>query len=67
MPDLAPDPDPPPVKPLPPAPEDCCQGGCARCVFDLHADAVERYEVLLRQWEARRDATNPPAGNESPE
>ncbi|HKU88056.1 MAG TPA: oxidoreductase-like domain-containing protein [Casimicrobiaceae bacterium] len=50
---------PPPVPPVRPAPEDCCNGGCARCVFDLYDDAMERYRIELAAWRARRAAGNP--------
>jgi hypothetical protein len=53
------DDDPPPVPPLRPAPEDCCKGGCARCVFDLYEDAMDRYRVELAAWCARRPAERP--------
>jgi hypothetical protein len=37
-----------PPKPEPPAPGDCCGGGCARCVFDV-------YEELLERWQRQVD------------
>jgi len=46
--------DPPPVAPVRPEQEDCCKGGCERCVFDLYADAQERYEAELRAWQQRQ-------------
>lgn len=46
--------DPPPVPPVRPAPEDCCNGGCLPCVFDLYEDAMERYRIELAAWHARR-------------
>jgi hypothetical protein len=53
--------DPPPTPPIRPDDEDCCHGGCDRCVFDLCAEALERYEAALRAWEARHraDRTRP--------
>jgi hypothetical protein len=45
--------DPKPTPPARPEPGDCCQGGCERCVFDLHEDAMERFREALRDWEAR--------------
>lgn len=50
--DAAPDPRPsPPEKPLP---ADCCDGGCDRCVFDIYAEELERYEQQLAAWRARQ-------------
>ena len=45
--------DPRPAPPMPPEPGDCCQSGCAVCVFDLYNDALERYEEQLAAWLAR--------------
>ena len=54
-----PDADPPPAAPLPPTADDCCQGGCARCVYDLYEDAMDRYRAELAAWQAWR-APRPP-------
>ena len=43
-----------PQPPARPGEEDCCKGGCDRCVFDLYDDAMERYEAELKAWEERR-------------
>jgi len=48
------DDDPRPVPPARPSEEECCKGGCDRCVFDLYDDALERYEAELKAWEERR-------------
>jgi hypothetical protein len=45
--------DPRPVPPPRPTDEDCCRKGCTPCIFELHDEAMERYEAALRQWEAR--------------
>jgi len=50
------DDDPRPQPPVRPSDEDCCKGGCERCVFDLYEDALERYEADLEAWEERRKA-----------
>jgi hypothetical protein len=50
------DDDPRPQPPVRPGDEDCCKGGCDRCVFDLYEDALERYEFELKAWEERRKA-----------
>jgi Oxidoreductase-like protein, N-terminal len=50
------DDDPPPIPPARPQEEDCCHGGCDRCVYDLYDEARDRYEAALRAWEARRRA-----------
>jgi hypothetical protein len=36
-----------------PDPDDCCNGGCERCVFDLYEEALDRYRDKLTAWEAR--------------
>jgi hypothetical protein len=33
-----------PPKPVPPEPGDCCGGGCARCVFDVYDEMLERWQ-----------------------
>ena len=48
------DADPPPAPPVRPSADDCCQGGCARCVYDLYEDAMDRYRADLAAWNARR-------------
>ena len=37
-----------PPRPQPPEPGDCCGGGCARCVLDIYAEALERWEQQVR-------------------
>lgn len=49
-----------PVPPTRPEPEDCCNGGCARCVFDVYEDALDRYRAELDAWMRRRAAAAPP-------
>lgn len=56
---LTDDDDPKPVPPGRPEPDECCNGGCERCIFDVYADALERYEAELRAWEARRSRSAP--------
>jgi hypothetical protein len=45
--------DPRPEPPVRPDPDDCCNGGCERCVFDLYEEALDRYRDKLTAWEAR--------------
>lgn len=45
--------DPKPEAPREPQLEDCCGNGCTPCVFDLYADALERYQLALAAWEER--------------
>lgn len=45
--------DPKPQPPREPQLEDCCGNGCTPCVFDLYAEALERYKLALAAWEAR--------------
>jgi hypothetical protein len=51
----APASDPAPVPPHEPALEDCCQSGCAPCIFDLYQEALERYRIALQTWQRRQD------------
>lgn len=55
--DESPDDDPAPEPPVRPSMEDCCQGGCTRCVFDLYDEAMERYRERLRAWQRRQPAS----------
>lgn len=45
--------DPKPVRPTAPDPADCCGEGCVRCVWDVHDEALARYEAALAAWQAR--------------
>ncbi|MFC5525645.1 oxidoreductase-like domain-containing protein [Rhodanobacter ginsengisoli] len=45
--------DPAPVPPLEPDAADCCGEGCARCVYDVYDEALERYKTALAAWRAR--------------
>jgi hypothetical protein len=49
-------PDNPPVPPVQPELEDCCNSGCNPCIFDLYQEALERYREDLRAWEERNKA-----------
>ena len=51
--------DPPPVPPEPPDPGDCCGGGCVKCVFDVHEDALERHARALAHWRERHPGEDP--------
>ena len=44
--------DPQPLRPVEPDAADCCGEGCARCVFDVYEEALERYEAALGAWRA---------------
>lgn len=59
-PPAATDDDPLPSAPSRPSADHCCQGGCARCVYDLYEDAVERYRADVAAWHARRAALDDP-------
>ncbi|MEP6898380.1 MAG: oxidoreductase-like domain-containing protein [Rhodanobacter sp.] len=50
--------DPPPSRPLEPDAGDCCGEGCARCVFDVHEEALEHYRRALAAWQARHPPSN---------
>jgi hypothetical protein len=45
--------DAPPVPPVRPDNDECCNSGCSPCVFDLYEEEVERYRAALSAWEAR--------------
>ena len=53
--------DPPPRRPAP-DPGDCCGGGCVRCVYDLHDEAMARYEAALAAWRGRHPGIDPGDG-----
>ncbi|MGH8676539.1 MAG: oxidoreductase-like domain-containing protein [Burkholderiales bacterium] len=42
-----------PPRPQPPAPGDCCGGGCALCVFDLYERELEQWRQRISEIEAR--------------
>jgi len=52
-PNQAPDDDPMPQPPQPPAPGDCCHSGCTFCVEDMYQDELERYRAALKAWRER--------------
>jgi hypothetical protein len=49
-------PDAPPSPPREPDPGECCGSGCARCVFDLYEEELERYRAARRAWEEKHGA-----------
>ena len=52
--------DPAPLEPTRPEDYECCGNGCEPCVFDLHAQAVERWRAEMKAWRERQAAR--PAG-----
>eukprot|EP01132_Coremiostelium_polycephalum_P001451 gene1451-1829_t len=42
-----------PPPPVPPDPDLCCGTGCARCVYDIYDEQLEKYELLKDQIEKR--------------
>ena len=44
--------DPAPSRPPEPDAADCCGEGCVRCVYDIHEEALERYQRALDAWHA---------------
>lgn len=45
--------DPRPIPPEPPLPSDCCESGCAVCVFDLYTEEQQAYRAALAAWKLR--------------
>lgn len=45
--------DPRPVPPVRPAPAECCEAGCDRCVFDVYAEELEAFRAALAAWLVR--------------
>ncbi|MGO4327591.1 oxidoreductase-like domain-containing protein [Cupriavidus sp. 2TAF22] len=41
-----------PVAPVTPDINECCGNGCDPCIFDLHAEAMDRYRAELKAWQA---------------
>lgn len=57
------DSSPRPLPPEKPLASDCCESGCAVCVFDHYAEQREAYRKALKDWLVRHpEAEN---GNES--
>jgi hypothetical protein len=48
--------DPAPLEPPRPEDYECCGNGCEPCVFDLHAQAVERWRTEMKAWRERQAA-----------
>ena len=48
--------DPKPQAPVEPDPSECCGSGCLRCVFDIHAEAMQRHREATSAWEERQRA-----------
>ncbi|MGQ0798595.1 MAG: oxidoreductase-like domain-containing protein [Pseudomarimonas sp.] len=46
--------DPRPIPPEKPLPSDCCESGCDRCVFEIHADELLRYQRDFAAWQSRQ-------------
>jgi hypothetical protein len=48
-----------PQPPVEPALEDCCRSGCTPCIFDLYAEALERYEAWLAEQANNKPQEDP--------
>jgi hypothetical protein len=58
--------DPPPLEPSRPEDYECCGNGCEPCVFDLHAQAVDRWRREMKAWRERQSARAQPPAAEQP-
>jgi hypothetical protein len=43
-----------PPKPVPPEPGECCGGGCVRCVLDVYAEELDRWEKQVAEIRRKR-------------
>ncbi|HEY8098598.1 MAG TPA: oxidoreductase-like domain-containing protein [Methylobacter sp.] len=41
-----------PIAPVRPDNDECCHSGCEPCIFELYEEALERYRVELKAWQA---------------
>lgn len=57
--------NPRPTPPVRPDNDECCRSGCDPCIFDLYADALDRYQVALRNWEQKQNVKKPESHKKS--
>ncbi|HEV3009284.1 MAG TPA: oxidoreductase-like domain-containing protein [Burkholderiales bacterium] len=48
-----------PTLPREPAAEECCGEGCTPCVFDVYAEALERYKAEVEAFRRAPEAGGP--------
>ena len=41
-----------PGPPVEPGPEDCCQSGCVRCVWDIYREQLDEHNAALQVGQA---------------
>ena len=58
-----PAPTPPPQPPREPGPEDCCQSGCERCMWDVYAADLKRYREAVAAASGGGLSPPPPPAN----
>lgn len=46
--------DPEPEAPIPPADNECCDSGCERCVWTVHAEETAAWRARHAAWLARQ-------------
>ncbi len=45
--------DPEPLPPEPPGDNECCESGCERCVWTVHAEAMDAWRAAHAEWKLR--------------
>lgn len=54
-----------PPRPEEPDPDECCGGGCERCVFDLYDERLRAWKELIAELDAADAAARQPPSNDA--